>query len=166
MNGVLTAGFVCPDFKKGTYPDSAYSYLSSIGYLPDIDATKAVDKPDQFFDDAFMALEKRAQAFEHYLEDGEWRLFIGVITETDRIHHFFFDAARDPAHGYHDRFVSFYKKMDESIGRLFERFMSITGGKGFFMTMSDHGFTPIRKEVYVNNYLRENGFLSLNPRNE
>ncbi|MBI5826138.1 MAG: alkaline phosphatase family protein [Deltaproteobacteria bacterium] len=166
MNGVLTAGFVCPDFKKGTYPESAYGYLSSIGYMPDIDAAKAADKPEEFFDDAFLALEKRVEAFEHYLDGPEWGLFIGVITETDRIHHFFFDAARDPSHRYHERFVSFYRKMDSAIGRLFERFMSKTNGKGFFMTMSDHGFVPIKKEVYVNAWLRENGLLSLNTRND
>lgn len=166
MNGVLTAGFVCPDFRKGTYPEAAYDYLSSIGYMPDIDAAKAADKPDEFFDDAFLALDKRVEAFEHYLDGPEWGLFIGVITETDRIHHFFFDAARDASHRHHERFVSFYRKMDSAIGRLFERFMSKTDGKGFFMTMSDHGFVPIKKEVYVNAWLRENNFLSLNARND
>ncbi|MBI5903437.1 MAG: alkaline phosphatase family protein [Deltaproteobacteria bacterium] len=166
MNGVLTAGFVCPDFRKGTYPEAAYDYLSSIGYMPDIDAAKAADKPDEFFDDAFLALKKRVEAFEHYLDEPDWGLFIGVITETDRIHHFFFDAARDASHRYHERFVSFYREMDSAIGRLFERFMSKTNGKGFFMTMSDHGFTPIKKEVYVNAWLRENNFLTLNSGRE
>lgn len=166
MNGVLTAGFVCPDFRKGTYPEAAYGYLSSIGYMPDIDAAKAADKPEEFFDDAFLALKKRVEAFEHYLDEPDWGLFIGVITETDRIHHFFFDAARDASHRYHERFVAFYREMDSAIGRLFERFMTKTGGKGFFMTMSDHGFTPIKKEVYVNAWLRANNFLSLNSGKE
>lgn len=166
MNGILTAGFVCPDFKKGTYPDSAYEYLRSIGYMPDIEAQKAVAKPDEFFSDAFLALRKRAEAFDHLMKNEEWGLFIGVITETDRLHHFFFDAAMDEDHKYYERFVKFYSEMDKAIGGLFDRFMEISGGKGLFMTMSDHGFTVIKKEVYLNQWLKEKGLLNLNPGRE
>ena len=30
-----------------------------------------------------------------------------------------------------------------------------------FLTCSDHGFTPIKKEVYLNRWLIENGYLKL-----
>ncbi|MBI5238690.1 MAG: alkaline phosphatase family protein [Deltaproteobacteria bacterium] len=163
LNGILTAGFVCPDLKKGTYPEAAYDYLQSIKYLPDIDAAKAVSDTETFFKEAFFALEKRGEAYEHFLKNEEWDFFIGVITETDRLHHFFFDAALDEGHRYHNVFVSFYKRMDGIIGGLFDGFMETTGGKGFFMTMSDHGFTVIDKEVYMNTWLKESGFLKLNP---
>ncbi|MBI1912755.1 MAG: alkaline phosphatase family protein [Deltaproteobacteria bacterium] len=166
LNGILTAGFVCPDLKKGTYPESAYDYLKSMGYIPDVDANRAATDPEGFFREAFLALEKRAEAYEHFLNNESWELFIGVITETDRLHHFFFDAALDGSHRYHETFVSFYRKMDEVVGRLFDRFMEITSGAGLFMTMSDHGFTVIEKEVYLNTWLKENGYLNLNPSRE
>lgn len=166
LNGVLTAGFVCPDLKKGTYPDSAYEYLRSINYIMDIEASNASDKPDAFFDEALLALNKRAEAFTHFMDKERWDLFIGVVTETDRLHHFFFDAARDKAHKYHERFVFFYSRMDDMIGRVFERFMDATGGQGLFMTMSDHGFAPIRKEVYLNRLFVEKGLLTLDPARE
>jgi len=98
LNGILTAGFVCPDFRKGTYPEAAYTYLNSMGYLPDVDSTKAVGRQDAFFKELFLALEKRAEAFEHFLTTEPWDMFIGVITETDRLHHFFFKAAHNPQH--------------------------------------------------------------------
>lgn len=166
MNGILTAGFVCPDLKKGTYPETAYNYLKSIGFLSDVDSNKAVENPPAFFDEVFLALEKRAAAYEHFFANEEWSLFIGVITETDRLHHFFFDAAYDAGHRYHEVFVRFYRKMDEVIGKLFDRFMEKTGGKGLFMTMSDHGFTVLRQEVYINVLLRQKGFLKLNSHKE
>jgi predicted AlkP superfamily phosphohydrolase/phosphomutase len=166
LNGILTAGFVCPDFRKGTYPESAYAYLNSMGYLSDVDSTKAVDQQDAFFRELFLALEKRAEAFEHFLTHEPWDLFIGVITETDRLHHFFFNAARDAQNPRHEVFRSFYQKMDELVGRLFTRFMELTDGKGLFLTLSDHGFTVLKQEVYINAWLRQQGLLTLDPDRE
>lgn len=166
FNGILTAGFVCPDLKKGTYPESAYNYLSSVGYMSDVDATKAKDDPAGFFDEVERALDKRLQSYLHFLNNGDYGLFIACITETDRVNHFFFDAACDESHGFHDKFISVYGKIDDIIGRLYDVFMEKTEGQGFFMTMSDHGFTPIKKEFYVNAWLREKGFLKLNRQRE
>jgi predicted AlkP superfamily phosphohydrolase/phosphomutase len=41
-------------------------------------------------------------------------------------------------------------------------FMDMTNGKGLFLIMSDHGFTVLKKEVYINSWLVEKGFLKLN----
>lgn len=166
MNGVISAGFVCPDLKKGTYPAGAYEYLMSMGYIPDVDVSKAVQDPGNFFDEVFRSLEKREEAYSHFFDNENWDLFIGVVTETDRVHHFFFDAALNEAHEFHGRFLDLYRKMDGMIGRLYDRFMDATGGRGLFMTMSDHGFTVIRKEVYMNAWLKSEGYLNLNPSKE
>ncbi len=162
LNGILTSGFVCPDLRKGTYPESAYNYLRSIGYLPDVDANKAVTDRDAFFKEVFLALEKRKEAYEHFMKNEDWDLFICVITETDRMHHFFFEAARDSGHPVHDTFVSFYRAMDEVVGSLFDTFMELTREEGYFMTMSDHGFTVTESEVYINALLVKEGLLRLN----
>lgn len=166
FNGILTAGFVCPDLRKGTYPETAYNYLNSIGYLSDVDSNKAATQQDAFFNELLLALNKRAEAYEHFFKNEQWNLFIGVITETDRLHHFFFDAASNSHHRYHNQFVSFYKRIDEIIGKLFALFMEQTNGKGLFMTMSDHGFTALKQEVYINSFLREKGFLKTNSQKE
>lgn len=161
LNGVISAGFVCPDLKKGTYPESAYQYLESIGYMTDVDSDKAAREPEEFFREVFLSLDRRAQAFGNFLNNTPWDLFIAVITESDRLHHFFFDAALDEGHVFHAEFLAVYRKMDEIIGMLFDRFMEMTNGAGFFMTMSDHGFTVTRKEFHVNAWLKDNGFLCL-----
>lgn len=161
INGVLSAGFVCPDMEKGTYPSTTYEYLSSIGYVPDVDATKVVEDRDGFLEDVFSALRTREKAYEHLMSNEDWGLFVAVVTETDRLHHFFFDAAYDEDHPYHQTFVRFYRELDGFIGRLYDIFTAATGGDGRFITMSDHGFTAISDEVYVNTWLRKNGFLVL-----
>lgn len=166
LHGILTSGFVTLDMKKGTYPDSAYGYLKSIDYMSDVDANKAAADKEGFFKDIFTALEKRAIAFEHFLKNEQWDLFIGVITETDRLHHFFFDAAQDANHPHHSVFIRFYQEMDKVIGRLYDRFMEMNKGKGMFLTLSDHGFTVLKKEVYINTLFRQKGFLKLNGQGE
>ena len=45
--------------------------------------------------------------------------------------------------------------MDKFIGRIRDR----VGADTLFMIMSDHGFCGIQKEIYLNNWLREEGYL-------
>ena len=163
LNGVLVAGFVALDLKAAVYPDSAYRYLESIGYAIDVDATKAGGEARAFLKDLSESLKKRKTAFDHFLKNEEWDFFLAAITETDRLHHFFFDAAYDENHPFHEDFTAFYRNVDEYIGRLYERFRETAGESGCFMVLSDHGFAPIRSEVYVNAYLQRKGFLKLNP---
>ncbi len=161
MKGILTAGFVCIDLEKGTYPPSAYDYLKSIGYRSDVDAAKAATDPDGFFEELDYVLDKRVEAYGHFMVTDPWDLFIAVITETDRLHHFFFDAAFNESHKYHGRFIAFYQKLDKIIGTLFARFHDLVKGEGLFMTMSDHGFTELKKEVYINTLFAREGLLHL-----
>lgn len=163
LNGVLVAGFVALDLKAAVYPDSAYRYLKSVGYSIDVDATKAEGEGRVFLKELTESLEKRKTAFDYFLKNEEWDLGVAVITETDRLHHFFFDAAYDDNHPFHEDFVAFYRNVDEYIGRLYERFREMAGESGCFMVLSDHGFAPIRSEVYVNAYLQREGFLKLTP---
>jgi predicted AlkP superfamily phosphohydrolase/phosphomutase len=44
---------------------------------------------------------------------------------------------------------------------LYEAFHERYSEKGFFMILSDHGFAPLKKEVYLNRFLEEKGFLVL-----
>lgn len=158
MNGVLVAGFVAIDLKKATYPESTYNYLNSIGYRIDIDSQKARGSQDYLVEDLNNTLEKRKEAVLHLFDHEEWDLFIAVITETDRLHHFMWDALDDAGHKYHSFFREYYKKIDEFIGIVYERTLKLNP-ESTFMVLSDHGFTKIEKEVYLNCWLKENGYL-------
>ena len=96
------------------------------------------------------------EAITYLYDQEEWQIFIGTITETDRLHHFFFDSARSGQ--YHHIFTNFYRKLDEFLWKLFLRSQR---DQALFLTCSDHGFTPIVSEVYVNRYLQDCGHLNL-----
>ena len=161
MNGILVSGFVAIDLRRATFPESAYTYLNSINYLIDVEAEKAKEDKMAFMKSLFECFEIRKKAISHFLGDESWDLFFACITETDRLHHFFFDASKDQGNPYHDSFLHFYAELDKFIKYLYEQFVQRYSEKGFFMILSDHGFAPIKKEVYINRFLEEKGFLVL-----
>jgi predicted AlkP superfamily phosphohydrolase/phosphomutase len=161
MNGILVSGFVAIDLRKATFPESAYPYLHSINYLIDVEAEKAKEDKASFMKRLFECFEIRKKAISHFFEEESWDLFFACITETDRLHHFFFDASQDKDHPYYESFIRFYVELDQLIKILYDGFSKISQDKGFFMILSDHGFAPIKQEVYINPFLREKGFLKL-----
>lgn len=161
MNGILVSGFVAIDLKKATFPESAYAYLRSINYLIDVEAEKAKEDKTAFMNSLFQCFEVRKKAISHFLREEPWDLFFACITETDRLHHFFFDASKDHENPFHESFLRFYIELDKFIKYLYEKFLEISSDKGFLMILSDHGFAPVKKEVYINKFLEEKGFLVL-----
>jgi predicted AlkP superfamily phosphohydrolase/phosphomutase len=156
LNGILTAGFVALDLKKATYPESAYEYLKSIGYRMDVNAGKARESSQILAEDIEKTFEIRKKVIMHFFDNHEWNLFIGVITETDRLHHYLWTALEDTGHPQHTFFIDFYKKLDAFIGEMYSR---IIEDNIPFIMLSDHGFTAIKKEVYLNIWLKEKGYL-------
>ena len=155
LNGILTAGFVALDLKKATWPESAYEYLKGIGYIMDVNARKAQESLEALAEEIDRTFEVRKKAIMHFLDTGDWDLFVGVITETDRLHHYLWVALDDESHPQHDFFIGFYKKLDAFIGEIYKK----VGDDIPFVMLSDHGFTTIKKEVYLNTWLREQGYL-------
>ncbi len=158
LNGILTAGFVALDLKKATYPESAYEYLKSIGYKMDVDTRKAQESTAALAAEIASAFRIRKKAMLHFLDNNEWDLFIGVITETDRLHHYLWAALQDNKHPQHNFFLDFYRELDSFIGEMYDR----VGDSVPFIILSDHGFTTIKQEVYLNSWLREKGYLKFN----
>ncbi len=156
MNGIMVSGFVAIDLKKATYPERVFNYLNGIGYRIDINAKLATEDPEAFFQDLFDTFEKRKKAIEYLYDNEDWQLFIGTITETDRLHHFFFDSAREGEYFY--IFEKYYRELDSFIGTMARKAMK---DGAVFLTCSDHGFTPIKTEVYLNRWLMEKGYLKL-----
>lgn len=155
VNGILTAGFVALDLKQATYPESAYEYLKSIGYIMDVNAQKAKESLEALAIEIDRTFEIRKKAIMHFLDSDDWDLFIAVITETDRLHHYLWVALEDQTHPQHDFFIAFYKKLDAFIGEMYKK----VGDNIPFIMLSDHGFTTIKKEVYLNTWLHDQGYL-------
>ena len=156
INGVLISGFVAIQLERATYPPSLIPRLKEVGYQIDVDARKKKESDQALMADVFHTLERREIILMELLEQEDWDLFIGVITETDRLQHFFWEAIEDASHPFHARFREFYSRVDEVIGRI----AAAAGPDDTLFLMSDHGFAPLTKQVYVNHWLAERGYLN------
>lgn len=154
--GVLVAGFVAVDLRRAVYPLKYVDVLHDLGYMVDIDAQKGKDKKREFISELYTSLKIRKEAADFFWKKEKWDLFMFTITGTDRLHHFLFDAYTNENHQFHEEFINYYKEIDRVIGDLYSK---ISGKEEFeLIILSDHGFGPIRQEIYLNPILKKNGF--------
>ncbi|MBW7877406.1 MAG: alkaline phosphatase family protein, partial [Candidatus Cloacimonetes bacterium] len=78
----------------------------------------------------------------------------------DRICHAFMDQQEFLVGDYADwkyqgLVLDMYKHLDTQLGRV----MEACGSTPLYMVLSDHGFGDLKKDVYLNNYLHERGWL-------
>jgi predicted AlkP superfamily phosphohydrolase/phosphomutase len=152
----MVSGFLSPSVEKAAYPDELREYLESIDYNIDADVKQGHDDDKSpFMADAHETLDKRYEAFTHYLEQDDWDLFFGVFMTTDRVNHFLFkDYERDGPNK--EAFMEFYRQLDEYIGKIREMLPDDVT----LVVASDHGFTSLDYEVHLNAWLEEEGWLS------
>ncbi|MBI5870717.1 MAG: alkaline phosphatase family protein [Actinobacteria bacterium] len=156
LNGILVAGFVAPNLERAVYPSEAFDYLNRSGYRIDVDAAKARESLDAFLEDLHFTLEKRREAAIHFLESERWDFFMCVFTGTDRLHHFMWKKYSENDLTYKKEFLDYYRRVDEIIGELADLLPEDVS----LLMLSDHGFCPIRNELYLNTCLKEAGWLS------
>ncbi|MFC4356707.1 alkaline phosphatase family protein [Halobium salinum] len=152
----MVSGFLSPGVDKAAYPDELRDYLESIDYRIDTNAKLGhQEDKSEFMEDAHETLDKRYEAFSHYIEQDDWDLFFGVFMTTDRVNHFLFrDYERDEANK--ELFMEFYRKVDEYVGKIRDALPEDVT----LVVASDHGFTSEDYEVHLNAWLEQEGWLS------
>ncbi len=155
IQGVLLSGFVALSLDKAVYPARYLPLLRQMGYQVDVDAGKGRDRKPEFLADLHCLLKTRKQVADVLWEKENWDLFMFTVTETDRLQHFLYDAYDDPGHPRHQDFLGFFGELDRVIADLLGR--AERAGLEV-MLLSDHGFGPIRSEVYLNPILKKHGF--------
>lgn len=155
LNGILIAGFVAPVLERSVYPESLLPWLKSRRYRIDVDSVRGRRDRRALMEDLFETLTIREEVILALMDSEPWDLFIGVITGTDRLHHFFYDAYWDHGHPYHNDFVNYYRRLDAFVGR----FLDHMGSSVRLVVLSDHGFTPLKTQVYLNHILKSMGHL-------
>jgi predicted AlkP superfamily phosphohydrolase/phosphomutase len=158
--GVLVSGFVAIDLERSVAPVRYLHELKRLGYRIDIDTERCRKDPGALFSDLRTILDARRAALDLFWEREEWNLMEIVVTGTDRLHHFMWDACEDEAHPHRDDFLDYYRRVDDLIHHIYEM-CGRSGVSDRFFILSDHGFCGVRKEVNVNAVLRKAGFLGL-----
>jgi predicted AlkP superfamily phosphohydrolase/phosphomutase len=156
IDGLLVSGFVAIDFTKAVYPPSYIAPLQRMGYIIDVDLMKVREDKDAFYQDLVESLAIRQNVSYKLIAEEEWDISVICVTETDRLHHFFYDKKDSIV------FQDFYKRVDAFIANTYRAFETKYGKEFLFLILSDHGFTEQITEVNLNAYLKDKGFLVTN----
>ncbi len=154
--GVLVCGFVAADLDRAVYPLSLLPHLKEIGYRIDVEAGKGRYEDEAFLSDLSYSLTVRGQLLHKLWNEEAWDLFMFVVTETDRVQHFFFDAIGDPRHPRHEQVLDFFRQLDELIAEISDLVSGQTDCS--FFILSDHGFYPLKTELNLNPILHKAGY--------
>ena len=158
INGILISGFVAIEMAKAVYPVAIKDILKLIDYQIDIDTMKAREDHEFLWQDLAATLLGRKKAFDSFWQT-DWDYFEMVITGTDRLQHFLWDAYKDESHPYHTKFLDYYTQLDQFIAKIVEAFLEINQDHSGLYLLSDHGFCGITQEVYLNVWLEQEGYL-------
>ncbi|MBI4800388.1 MAG: alkaline phosphatase family protein [Desulfarculus sp.] len=159
IRGAMVSGFVAPELTRAVYPPELLPRLMALGYRPEADLEAGVDDPAALVADLGRAIEARAALFSQFW-DADWDLYVAVFTDSDRVNHFLWPALFDPGHPLSGPALGLYRAMDDFLGALWRRFgPEVEAGRVALMVAADHAFGPIRSEVYLNPWLRQQGFL-------
>lgn len=99
-----------------------------------------------------------------------WDLFMVVFESTDLVQHFYWHYAFPEEFGIPatkqenlaEAILNVYKKIDAGLHEL----LGLCDKDETVLVMSDHGFSPCRKIFFMDNWLREQGYLSYHGENQ
>lgn len=155
INGVVISDFLAPALAKAVYPTTLLQPLQSMGYRIDTDPWAARQSLDAFVEDFRITAGKRAEAVLYLMEQQSWDLFMVVFMETDRLHHFMWQYMEDDDPTYGKKFMDAYRQIDTLAGKIIGK---LTDDDALII-LSDHGFTTLKHEVYLNHWLEREGYL-------
>jgi predicted AlkP superfamily phosphohydrolase/phosphomutase len=125
--------------------------------------TFAENRKDSFLRATYELLDIRTRTALHLAQTQPWDVFASVFFDTDRVLHQLWHYL-DPGHSWrtdHDDKAwivrDYFRKVDESIGRLLEHADEET----LIIILSDHGMGRADNFIVLNNWLLSNGLLCL-----
>lgn len=167
VNGCMLTGLGTPSRdSRFAYPDSLRQELiSKLDY--EVERTQ---KYRSGYEDSFRAVveaieEKRAKAVLYLMAQYDWDFFVVVFRGTDVLSHAFW-RFMDPTHPAHDPklaskygnvLMEHYQQMDQAVQRIWSRLEDSTT----LIVMSDHGSGPLKRHVYLGNFLLELGLMKV-----
>ncbi len=164
LNGWIVTGLGTPDYKAFTYPSELGKELLQRGYRVNKSVAYHPGNEDAYLSEVNEFADQQLKNALWLMSEREWDFFMVVFFDTDQLAHYFWRfmdpaGAGQPApqdNKYHDAILHYYQKMDASIGRLAQA----AGEDAAILVLSDHGAGPLRKDVFLNEWLREQGYLA------
>lgn len=153
IEGFMVTGMLTPSKNSpSSYPPDLTSslYRRIPGYELDVPQW-AYSNEESLFEDLCRSTEKRGEAVEYLIELIPCDLYIIVFTEPDRLQHVLWHRM--------EKLEEYWALLDGVLGGILESFDDET-----IFIVSDHGFGPLKKTFYINEWLKGMGLLSIERR--
>jgi predicted AlkP superfamily phosphohydrolase/phosphomutase len=167
VKGAMVSGFLTPPGAKDfIFPSELQEKLErEVGpFRPHYPGEiYSLGREEKFVQEIEQMTEGTIKTMRFLMEKEPWDVFVGVIQSPDLLQHCLwkFEDRRHPLYRENRRvagaFLKNYQLIDRYLGEVLEGLDERT----LLFVISDHGFNYIEKQFFVNNWLLEEGFLSL-----
>jgi predicted AlkP superfamily phosphohydrolase/phosphomutase len=167
VNGMLVSSFLTPgtdlDF---THPKELKEEILAACAPDDYHfdfANRTQAPPDKVLEAIYTMTNQRQKIFKDWVQNKEWDFLMMVEMGVDRIHHYLWQymdkTHKDYEEGnpYEQKILDYYKHIDTFIGEVQEMSPDDT----VFYIVSDHGAKRMEGMFVINEWLVDNGYLTL-----
>ncbi|MEM2529289.1 MAG: alkaline phosphatase family protein [Nitrososphaerota archaeon] len=164
VNGFVVPGYVLSQEKTDTYPPELEEELKE--KVPGFDKRwlrikwYAPGREQAFIKSMWDITRIEEKVTLYLMKNYEWDFFISVFFFLDEVQHYLWKFYTDPSYSkdqIKDAIPRFYELLDSILHNILEEVDDNT----IIMVLSDHGFGPLRKIVFINHYLWDLGLLKL-----
>jgi len=170
LSGVMLSGFPAPDGSPDViWPREAFDGLKRAlpGFRvnwPGIPHAHQADEAEAgVVRETNRWLQDRVRSFDQILNREPFDFCFLVFEYPDKVQHAFYpvlDPTCPESRSGHEQVIEAlhegFRAVDEAVGRLMTRF----GDDANYMIVSDHGFGPVRRVVYLNHLLQQHGLFT------
>ena len=168
VNGFMVSGLKAPWRGRWTYPSELQDQLRDQGYWIKLrTAYQRGANEESFIQEMLDTAKMRVETALKLMDEQAWDFFMVVFRGTDDV--LLLWHLRDPKHPLHDPELAerygdgierVYRTLDDCVGRLLDQ----AGDDTTTLIASDHGGGAVLKDVYLNNWLHQHGYLAFKRR--
>ncbi len=170
VQGAVVGCFLSPNTKsRYTYPENLKEEIAQVApnYAVDVDNFRTENK-QWLLERIYEMTEARFKVIQHLMKTRDWDLMMSVEIGVDRLHHGFWKY-HDPKHIKHEpgnpflySIHDYYVWLDRQIGATLELIDDHTS----VIVMSDHGAQRMDGGICINEWLVNEGYLTLDEKPE
>lgn len=163
VDGFMITGFPTPNIVDDfVTPESIANRVGPVEELFEDWSLQHSGNYEAFKNNLIQVAERQTDIFLELLRDFETDFSMTVYDGSDRVQHFFwkyFDESHpryDPNSSLVGAVKEYYATVDRGIGRLLDE----VNDDCDVIVLSDHGFGPLSYDIYIDEWLEKEGFIS------
>jgi predicted AlkP superfamily phosphohydrolase/phosphomutase len=168
VNGFMVSGMGTPPHNQNfVYPSTLAAKFHKRFPAYEVDPGIIINDPNEYLVRCLQSTDQHISAARFFWQEyPDLDFFMPVFIQTDRVQHPFWRFVDPCMPDYHapsasairEAIISIYQRIDAFLGELWTW---TADHQGYLVVASDHGFGPLLKDVYINTWLIDHGYLTL-----